>query len=214
MTRFVACHTCKHALQIGGDESEIRYLLGSATSFQCITPLCGGRMQSLSFGELPIEYDYSDLPVKNFFRAIHGFGTGVGDPASLKRLRELLLTQRVVDIVASPIGQPQRVIIKEMILESGVRLHFETSSRGACVYYIEERGPSCREVVENEFATDPTAQSLDTYREEAGRAFETDPCGGNGSEGSYPASGTAKLPNSGGVSTMPEAGSVRTDSSR
>lgn len=207
--RFVVCHTCQHVVQIGGDLQEVSGLLAGMESFACITPLCRGRMVAVIPSQIPMNYTRSEIPIRGFYRAIHGFGPGIGDPASLKRLRELLLTLRVVDMRAEPVGQPERVILRELILENGTRLHFETSARGACVYYIEEPGPSCVEVVENELSASAVTEVGNSNREEAGRATEDQPenrvrevSGGVFSE----PTGTPELPDTRGVSFVSEAG--------
>lgn len=207
--RFVACHTCKCAVQVGGDLEEIQHLLGSMESFPCITPLCRGRMVTIPPARIPRSYSLQEVPIRGFFRAINGFGPGVGDPASLKRFRELMLSQRVVDVVAEPIGQPERVIVRELVLESGIRLHFETSAKGACVYYIEEPGPSCVEVVEHELAA-AASEGADSNREEVGRAPQAGPDRGPAAEGSDDKSRASELPDSERVSSVPETGGVRT----
>lgn len=137
--RFVACQACETAVQVGGNPEEVAQLLGSQASFPCITPCCRGRMVAIPPVKIPQGYAYREVPLRGFFSAVHGVGSGEGAPASLKRLRELLLSQRVVDLLAEPVGQPERVVVREMILESGVHLHFEASARGACIYYIEEK---------------------------------------------------------------------------
>lgn len=172
--RVVVCHSCKTIVHIGGDLEEIQSLLLSCQSFECITPGCSGVMLSSPPAKAGEDYTIDEIPVRGFYRAIHGFGPGKGDPASLDRLKELLLAKRVVDLVAFPVGQPERVIVKEMVLEDGTRLHFETSARGACIYYIEEVGPSCLEVVENELASESNLEGSNSNREETGRASEAD----------------------------------------
>lgn len=206
--RFVICHTCKHVVQVGGNLEEIQNLLGSTENYPCITALCQGRMQAVAPARIPAGYQLQEVPIRGFFRAIHGFGPGNGDPASLKRFRELMLSQRVVDVVAEPIGQPERVIIRELVLESGIRLHFETSAKGACVYYIEEPGPSCVEVVEHELAA-AASEGGDSNREEAGRAPQAGPDRGQTAKGPDDHSRASELPNSECVSSMPETGGVR-----
>jgi hypothetical protein len=207
--RFVVCHTCKNVVQIGGDPLEVSDLLGISESFACVTPLCRGRMTPVIPSQIPMNYVRSEIPIRGFYRAIYGFGSGVGDPASLKRLRELLLTQRVVDLRAEPVGQPERVILRELVLENGTRLHFETSARGACVYYIEEPGPTCVEVVENELSADAVTESGNSYREEARRATEAQLEGGvregNRSVICSP-TGAPELPDTGSLSLVSEAG--------
>lgn len=173
--RFFACHTCLQGHQIGGDLQEVQSLLGSEKSFSCITPLCGGSMLSVTAADIPDGCEISTMTVRDFFRAIHGFGRGKGSPASFDRAKELLLSKRVVQMKGFPIGDPERVILRELILEGGTRLHFETSARGACLYYIEERGPSCVEVVENEIHTDAAVEVSSADREEAGRDTSSEP---------------------------------------
>jgi len=170
--RVVVCHTCKSVVHIGGDLEEVTSLLSGQDTFACISPFCNGEMLSSPPARAGDNYTVKEVPIRGFYRAIHGFGTGVGDPASVERLRELLQTKRVANIKAFPVGQPERVIIREMVLEDGTRLHFETSARGACIYYIEERGPSCVEVVENELSADAAVEGGDSNREETGRASE------------------------------------------
>jgi len=212
--RIVACPTCRNAVQIGGDADEIRNLLRDEKSFKCVTPLCRGRMLPMGLADLKGQYEMSEMPVKSFFRAINGFGTGNGAPASRERLTELLLSQRVVDVVAYPIGQPERVIVREMTLESGIRLHFESSARGACVYYIEEPGPSCREVVENELATSASAEGDAANREEVGRgtqaADEIEPLDIWSNEPAGPSSGANGLQDAKRVSSVPASSGVPT----
>lgn len=205
--RFVVCHTCKSAVQIGGEPQEVMGLLGATENFPCITPLCSGRMAATAPAKIPPGYSFNEVPIRGFFRAINGFGPGTGDPASFARLKELLLSQRVVEIRGEPIGTPQRVILRELVLEGGARLHFETSAKGACVYYIEEPGPSCVEVVENELAA-AASEGHDPGREETGRAPQTEPVSGKSPEGPVDQPGAPELPNSERLPPVPEAGDV------
>jgi hypothetical protein len=170
---LLMCSQCMHAYQIGGESNEIHNLLGMQDTFECITPLCEGRLRKVDENELKVAMDVTELPVRSFFRAIHGFGTGKGEPASLERVRTLLLNKRVVDIKADPVGQPERVIVRQLILEDGTRLHFEVSGLGACIYYIEEPGPSCVEVFDAAVPSERVAESGNTDREEAGRVTDT-----------------------------------------
>lgn len=179
--RFTACTTCRHIYQVGGDLDEVQSLLGANKEWACITPLCKGRLTVVHLRDIPVGWTTKNIPVKNFFRAIHGFGPGEGEPASLNRAREIFLTEKIVDVIAESVGQPQRVILRELVTESGIRLHFETSSRGACLYYIEEPGPTCVEVVEDELNRErddrgeAVTQSGSAHREEAGRGAEAQP---------------------------------------
>jgi len=176
--RYVICHTCKSIIQLGGDSKEISYLLGDESSFSCVTPLCRGRMQlapSMKGFVTLKEYRLKDMPIRSFYRATNGFGPGPDstNPASLKRLKDLLLSRKVVSLNGEEIGLPTRVILRELVLEDGTRIHFETSAKGACVYYIEEAVPSCLEIVDNELNTSPATSGVHSNREEDGRASET-----------------------------------------
>ena len=177
--RFVVCHDCQRGVQIGGPPEEVASLISTQNNFPCITPLCTGRMKHCRTIDIPPEYSLEEIPVQGFFRAIHGFGSGVGAPASYRKARELLLTKKVVDLVAEPTGQPERVIVRQLVLEDGTRMHFEASAKGACLYYIEERGPTCREVVERELSSSPNPESAHSNGEEGRRAAVQQPVPGH-----------------------------------
>lgn len=171
--RFVACGQCSHGYQIGGDAQEVDQLLKSWSDFPCIQPMCLGRMKRIR----PVDAQslkMEELPLNSFFRAVNGFGLSKGAPASAKRFHDLLTTQRVVGMKIEPVGQPERVIVRHLILEDGTRLHFEHSARGACCYFIEEPTPSCVETFDAEHSNDTedfgSVSSED--REESGRAAE------------------------------------------
>lgn len=205
--RFARCDSCRLQVQIGGDPAEIDNLLKQEQLFHCVTPFCSAFMRA-SDHLAPEGYLTVEMPVTSFFRAIHGFGSGVGAPASFERAQKLLLSQRVVQIVGEPIGQPERVLIRQLVLESGIRLHFETSARGACLYYIEEPGPTCREVVEHELSLSPNPEGTIENREEAGRAPGT--AQGSCGEESDPGMGrTAERPES-DLPPVPQSHSVPT----
>ena len=174
--RILICHICRCAYQVGGDVEEIKRLLDLPewqASIPCITPLCQGRMVKVP--NTPMGYLPTEIPVHNFYRAALGFGTGSGAPASLEKVREALTSQRVVEVQADAAGQPERTIIRQLVLEDGTRLHFDASSKGACVYYIESRSHSCVEVFDNEqpfLRSGADLESSDSDREEARRNLE------------------------------------------
>ena len=203
--RFIVCGTCRRCYQVGGDPKEIDRLLGDRESFPCITPLCGGRLRTCDGAH---GYLVEEIPLRSFYRGIHGFGASKGAPASLSRLRELLLNQRVADINAEDVGRPARVIVRQLILEDGTRLHFDVSSKGACLYYIEEAGPSCVEVFDADDVVSPVGNG-DSCREEVGRAVKAH---GDISEGGdRAASGSAattEQPDTGGMSPVSETDCV------
>ena len=150
--KFVVCHACKTHVQIGGDELEIEAIIRTSPILHCVTPFCTGVMEPCGLTSSK-GYTRKELPVRGFYRAINGYGSGEGDPASYQRAKQLLLTKRVIEVLGEPVGQPERVILRQLVLEGGIRLHFETSAKGACLYYIEEPSLSCTEVVEHELAT-------------------------------------------------------------
>jgi hypothetical protein len=180
--RTLGCNACSTIYQIGGDLQEVKYLLGTmlpdSETFPCITPLCSGRLvpASVWHSEQPV----IEVPIQSFYRAINGFGVGKGSAASLKEAVRLLTTKKIVSVVGESAGQPERVILRQLVLEDGTKLHFDTSSLGACLYYIETKGPSCVEELENDTSNN-AASSLGrrpaTDREEVGRGDKAFDCG-------------------------------------
>lgn len=211
MGRVVYCTVCQHVYHIGGDAREIKSLLALlGETYPCITPLCNGRLMTQRASQIiPKVYVSEEIPIKSFYRAVHGFGKAKGAPASLERARELLTTTRIVQVIGESAGQPERMILRELILEDGTRMHFDTSSLGACLYYIEEPGPSCLEVIENELGT-ATAESSDTDREEVGRAVEAllEGIGDKARELTYPAS-APEQPSPGSLSSLSKADCIQ-----
>jgi hypothetical protein len=119
----------------------------------------------------PSGFSITELPIRSFYRAIHGFGTGEGDPAAASEFARLLKTKKIADMTITSVGQPERVIVHQLVLEDGTRMHFDSSSRGACCYYIERPGKSCVEVAEDELATvEAPVSGTGSNREEAGRS--------------------------------------------
>jgi hypothetical protein len=174
---------------------------------------------------LPGGYDVVEVPLRSFFRAIHGFGLSHGAPASYKRAVELLTAKKIVEVKGEPIGKPERVILRELVLEDGTRLHFEASTRGACLYYIEEKSPSCVEVFDGSpDDVEAATPGLIEVREETRRAIEVvNQVSGPVDTGTTPPPTSAtKLPDPGGMPIVPEgyclhpnepASGERTDSS-
>lgn len=169
---FVACISCRVALQVSGDPEEIKSLLGDKTSsYPCAMPLCDGRMTQVPMNRIPGIFARRDMPVRGFFRAVNGFGSGEGPDASLENVAELMKTKVVADVIGETVGQPPRSIIKQIVYEDGTRLHLETSALGACAYFIEEAGNSCLETVDAAPAN-RTAEVPESDREETRRATE------------------------------------------
>lgn len=168
--KFFACHQCRNAWQVGGDPREVAHVLSMVESPPCITPLCRGRMEQVPVA--PFGFRPHEIPVENFFRAVNGFGSPEGNAATVKEFTKLIKTRKVVEVKAEASGQPERVILRRLVLDDGTRLHFGVSTKGACCYYIERPGPSCVEVVENALHSETVAGSSAEDREEAGRAVE------------------------------------------
>lgn len=168
--KFFACHQCRSVWQVGGDPKEVAYVLSMVECPQCITPLCRGRMEQVPVA--PFGFRPREIPVENFFRAVNGFGSPEGDAATVKEFTDLIKTRRVVEVKAEASGQPERVILRRLVLDDGSRLHFDVSTKGACCYYIERPSPSCVEVVEDELHSSGAAEGSVEDREEVGRAVE------------------------------------------
>ena len=172
MSKIFCCNSCRKGWQLMGEPGEVASIAGlihSDTNYGCITPLCSGRLVEVS--GTPVGFSIKELPIRSFYRAIHGFGSGEGDPAAASDFAELLKTKKIVDMTVTAVGQPERVIVHQLVLEDGTRLHFDSSTRGACCYYIERPGKSCVEVVEDELSTVGTSvPGPDSNREEVGRS--------------------------------------------
>ena len=144
------CAACHRVYLVAGQADELRSLIGEADTFPCITPQCGGMLRKVGaeFGRRTQKAGLKSetVPAVAFFRAINGFGLSTGDPASVEEVRKLLLNHRVARVLLEEVGQPERTIVNKLWLDNGVCLHFGSSAKGACVYYIERPGPSCVEV--------------------------------------------------------------------
>lgn len=201
--RFYACEICLTCYQVAGEVDELTSLwsvIEQQGVIHCPTQRCSGHLVRLRGPVTGSKFRRRDIPLPTFFRAVNGFGSPDGSAASAKRFRKLITSKRVTEVVADPVGQPERVILKRLVLEGGTVLHFDTSSRGACCYYIEEPGPSCLEVLENEFSS----ESLDSNREKAGRVVEAcDPHGPTAGDGCTSEAAAVERAKSGGVSSLP-----------
>lgn len=179
--RRYGCTTCRIVYQVGSvslEELDSAWrMLDVSDNPQCPTPLCQGKLKRIedrvdSAKLKSLGYRLEEIPFQAFYRAIYGFGGPKGEAATVERFTHLVKTKKIVDVSAHATGQPERVILKRLILEDGTILHFDTSARGACCYYIEEPGPSCMEVVEDELRREGATKSSGEDREEGGRAAE------------------------------------------
>jgi hypothetical protein len=155
---------------VGGPPEEVDSLLEGETSFPCVTPLCGGRLFKTNIAAC-VDRSVKAVTLREFFRGIHGFGTGRDGGTTIERARALLKSKPIADVVGFSVGDPARVIVQQIILKDGTRLHFDTSAKGACLYYVEEPGPSCVEVfdesnVSNSVHVHAGVESSGSYREE------------------------------------------------
>jgi len=167
--RIYFCKICSNAFQVGGYLDEIKGLLTEGM-YTCITPGCQGVMHKT--GNVPMGTPMHEVPLTVFYRAIHGFGSPNGECATVTDFVDLLKTQAIVQVLAEKAGQPERVILKTLVLANGVRMHFDSSSKGACCYYIEQPGPTCLEVVDDEIRAQTAALCSDQNREEVRRASD------------------------------------------
>jgi len=203
--RFYACPTCKTSYQLAGTLEELHSMseLVERESAHCPTPLCEGRVMQVKGHARG--FTQKEIPLQTFYRAVHGFGAPDGSAATVNRFRELITTKKVMEVHAEPTGQPERVILKRLVMEDGTRLHFDSSSKGACCYYIEEPGPSCLEVFDEQHR----GESADTDRKKAGRVVEarTASCvpvrGGSATQAT-----ASERPESGGVPAVPATSDV------
>ena len=149
----------------------------------CPTALCRGVLARVS----QFFTTAKPIPLQTFFRAVQGFGSATGEAATLKRFSHLLKTKKITQIYAEPVGKPERVILRTLVLDDGTRLHFDSSARGACCYYIEEAGPTCLEVVDHELRRIEDVGSGGPAGEESRRAPQNGDRGTAGESASPPA---------------------------
>ena len=174
MNRVWACVACHRAYEVGGSEEEISGLLGNDTeSPRCITPLCQGRLTRVTGKWANMrDYSFEEITLRSFFRAIMGFGKFEGSPAAAETVKKVLLTKKIVEAGVDPVGNPERTILHQLVFEDGTRLHFGSSSYGACCFYIEAVGPSCVEVFDREQSSvancEAASEGVVENREEVG----------------------------------------------
>jgi hypothetical protein len=161
-----------------GEERELSSIISllefevGSSRLQCLRDLCSGELIETSLavpGALT-----ETIPVRAFYRAMQGFGVGEGDPASVQEFVDLMKNGKIFSVDAVPVGQPERVILRQLVMEDGTRLHFDSSARGACCFYIERPSKSCVEVVEDELGVDALhegcSEDFDPHGKEAGRS--------------------------------------------
>jgi len=135
------CPSCRKAYQIIAESVEDNAigLLGENQSFSCITDLCRGRLAIVDKKEHERVFVVADviIPIdsKEFYRAAMG---GNRSAITLQQVEDLLVGGSIVSIKGYETGMPTRVIIEEVVLENGARLHFSSSTKGACLFKIEE----------------------------------------------------------------------------
>lgn len=143
------CEVCKTVYMVTGDKAELTANLTKGP-YPCVTLGCGGTCRAVDWDKVvELQCMVETVPFKNFYRAINGFGLPRGMAVTLEAATKIFQEDRVVKVVGTSVGQPERVILQELRFASGAVMHFAASSKGACLYYIETPGPSCREVVES-----------------------------------------------------------------
>lgn len=175
MTMIFRCSVCEVAYHVIGPIEQLNALV-TQSGYPCFVSSCPGYLQRQTSGlRRAIAID-----VSAFFRAVNGFGFAAGSPASLESVEKLLLEKRVIQVFARDVGDPERTIIDRLVLDGGIKLHFAASAKGACIYYVEERGPSCVEVFDAQHTdvSQGTDKSVTENREEAGRDTTDGACKG------------------------------------
>lgn len=170
---FTRCMACKKIYQVTGQMKVIKWLLTDHPewkhNFPCVVPGCQGRSSIIHPRE--VDGHAVEVGIYAYYRALHGFGEPTGVPAAALLVRELLLSQRIVTAIVEPVGDPERTIVKALILEDGTRLHFAPSGHGACVYYVEKVPNAENDSVPAQTDSHDNAEN----RVEGGRAPEETP---------------------------------------
>lgn len=165
------CGTCHTAYVVAGDPKEVSSLLDLpewSESFPCVTPHCRGRLRKVKAQYREAVGQTRTVPLHSFFRAINGFGLGVGEAASIDSVRSALRGKTITRVTGYNVGSPERTIIQTMTLSDGTMLHFDASAKGACIYFIEKEGNDHGQCGSDKDA----APGTDTYRAEDGRDAE------------------------------------------
>jgi hypothetical protein len=228
------CFLCQTAYHVAGEVQEVDRLLDTPEwkeSLPCATPRCLGRAARVTLAWLVTNKDKvrksEDIPLQTYYRAINGFGRPDQMPADLPAVKLKLTTKKVVRVDGYSVGDPERTIVRNLVMDDGTILHFASSTHGACVFAISEPGPTCLEVFDDQLAEatshpgvpepgdrqvedgerdqvgDPEVGGED--REEAGRGVEDDE--GPGTTGTSPAA----EPHRSGVSSVSERSPVHPD---
>jgi hypothetical protein len=121
------------------DLEEFEHVIGQGSEwfpdkYPC--PMCSERM-AISTKCLEQNPKMYDLTPQEAFAAFSGAGMPSEQECSATRVRELLLTKRVVDVSARHIRGTNRSTLDRIELEDGIVLHLASSTHGACVYRIQ-----------------------------------------------------------------------------
>lgn len=178
-TCLYACGSCLTLWKVVGDPQELSGLvLVAGKSPRCATAGCLGTLTMVPGPCPPLAqlYTEKEIPAASFFKSSLGFGSANGCTADVEDFKSILLSQKVVKVCAHSIGNPPRVILQQLIMDSGVTLYFDTSARGACCFYIEKPMPTCLEVVDAELRrSDNVDEAFDKLtckgRKESGRTY-------------------------------------------
>lgn len=135
------CPACRKGYQIIAESVEDNAigLLGEKQTFNCITSLCRGRLAIVPRDQHERVLVVADavIPIdsKEFYRAAMG---GNRSAITMQQIEEHLVGANIVSVKGFETGTPTRVILEEIVLENGTRLHFSSSTKGACLFKIEE----------------------------------------------------------------------------
>lgn len=187
------CFLCQMAYQVTGESREVEMLLDAPEweeSFPCATPRCHGRTARVSMEWLGVNTarvkKIEAISLHTYYRAINGFGRPDINLANLPAVKSELVTKKISIVDGYSTGNPPHTILKKLVMEDGTMLHFAASAHGACIYAIDQPGPTCVEVLDDQLEADDhygTSESTDRQAPEGGSCTDrVDEGSGEGGE--------------------------------
>lgn len=132
------CSSCWTAYHIIGKPDLVRSLLPftKGQRVKCITEGCKGQAKIDGPGTNDA-FTHREIPVMVYYQAMKGLVNVKGVAAPPELVRRLMVGATIADVSLLEIGDPARSIVRTIELDTGVKLHLESSGAGACIYFLE-----------------------------------------------------------------------------
>lgn len=130
----VQCLSCQKVWEVTASQGEWNALKAVfPVNLPCPDGPCRGRAAEVepTEGEAVTVIEYAA-----FFLAVNG-GGNAPNPAPIDKVRPILLGERIVDAVLTDDGSG-RTLVHRLVFESGAAMRVCPSTKGACVFLLEE----------------------------------------------------------------------------